>query len=434
LIAAVAGATPGRAPLSVRVCQEWRALFAGVRRKSFDPERATGGSSMAQQAHRRRLPRGARRVALLLAGVVLPACAQAQGAPAPANAWMAPGVVAEQQAAADDAAREAVAHRRARLLLGAMTLVQKMQQLTGSRPEILPELPNCYGARHVSGIAALAIPTFRISNGPVGVGQNDCVSPSAIDKNASGIFGANMAAAYTHPTSAKATALPSAIGVAASFDPAVAATYGEVIATELNDLALHVFEAPGLNLARLPILGRNFEYFGEDPYLTGVMGTAEIKAVQARGIIAMPKHYIANEQETNRQTIQETIDRQVLRELYLLPFEMAVKDGKVAAVMCAYNYVNGVSSCENKEMLTDVLRHDWGFTGYVQTDFFAMKSTVDPVVAHPAERRARQGRDHRGRDRPGAGAALRPDVQGRDFRPSAGPAADGRRGQWPQGA
>jgi beta-glucosidase len=111
------------------------------------------------------------------------------------------------------------------------------------------------------------------------------------------------------------------------------------------------------------------------------MATAETKAVQAKGLIAMLKHYIANEQETNRQTIQETVDHQVLRELYLLPFEMAIKDGKAASVMCAYNYVNGVSSCENKEMLTDVLRTDWGFTGYVQTDFFAMKGTVAPLKA-----------------------------------------------------
>lgn len=321
-------------------------------------------------------------IGAVLAAFATPTLAAAQTRPvAGANPWMTRTVIAQQKAAKSDAAREAVANRRAKLLLSAMTLPQKLQQLTGSRPEILPELPGCYGARHVSGIAALNIPTFRISNGPVGVGQNDCVSPSVIDKSASGIFGPAMAAAYTHPSSAKATALPAALGVAASFDPKVAATFGDVIATEMNDLALHVFEAPGLNLARLPILGRNFEYFGEDPYLAGVMGVAETRAVQSKGLIAMPKHYIANEQETNRQTIQETVDHQTLREIYLLPFEMAVKDGKAAAIMCAYNYVNRVSSCENKEMLTDVLRTDWGFTGYVQADFFAMKGTVAPMKA-----------------------------------------------------
>jgi beta-glucosidase len=320
-------------------------------------------------------------IPLACAGLVPLAAAHGQAPDQRDNAWMTRAIIAEQASARSDSAREGVAYRRAKLLLGAMTLPQKLQQLTGSKPEILPELPHCYGARHVTGIAALSIPTFRISNGPVGVGQNDCVSPDVIDKSASGIFGASMAAAYTHHTSAKATALPSALGVAASFDPKVAHAFGEVIATEMNDLALHVFEAPGVNLARLPILGRNFEYFGEDPYLSGAMATAETKAVQAKGVIAMLKHYIANEQETNRQSIQETVDGQVLRELYLLPFEMAIKDGKAASVMCAYNYVNGVSSCENKEMLTDVLRTNWGFTGYVQTDFFAMKSTVAPLKA-----------------------------------------------------
>ena len=300
--------------------------------------------------------------------------AQPQTAP---RAWMAPEIVAEMNAAGSDSAREAVANRRARLLLDAMTLDQKLQQLTGARPEVLPELPNCFGGRHVSGIADLGIPTFRITNGPVGLGQNDCVSLEVAKEAPQDLgFGPIHSGAYTHPSSAKATALPSAMAAAASFDPAVAGLYGEVIAAEMHDLGLHVFEAPGVNLARLPILGRNFEYFGEDPFLSGTMAVAETKAIQSRGLIAMPKHYAANEQETNRMTIQTTVDRQTLRELYLLPFEMAVKDGKAAAIMCAYNYVNGQSSCESKELLTDVLRSDWGFTGYVQSDFFAMKSTV----------------------------------------------------------
>lgn len=295
------------------------------------------------------------------------------------SAWMSAEIVAEQKAATTDTTREAVANRRAKALLAAMTIEQKMQQLTGSMPELIPELPGCYGARHVTGIAALSIPTLRITNGPVGVGQNDCVAASLAEDVKAGR--ASFTIAYTHPSSAQATALPSAISAAASFDPAVATAYGDVIGTEMNNLALHVFEAPGLNLARIPVLGRNFEYFGEDPYLTGVMGVAETKAVQAKGLIAMPKHFVANEQESNRQKIQETVDRQVLRELYLLPFEMAVKDAKPGSVMCAYNYVNGVQSCESKELLTDVLRNDWGFTGYVQSDFFAMKSTIGTMQA-----------------------------------------------------
>lgn len=298
---------------------------------------------------------------------------------APLSAWMTTDIVAQQAAATTDIAREAVANRRAKLLLAAMTLEQKMQQLTGAMPEILPELPGCYGARHVSGVAALSIPTFRITNGPVGLGQNDCVSTTVFDEVKAGTK--SFTAAYTHPSSAKATALPSALGTAASFDPAVAARYGELIGTEMNNLALHVFEAPGVNLARLPVLGRNFEYYGEDPFLTGTMAVAEVKAIQAKGLIAMPKHFVANEQESNRQRVQETVDRQVLRELYLIPFEMAVKDGKAASIMCAYNYVNGVHSCENQELLTGVLRDDWGFTGYVQSDFFSIKSTVGTLAS-----------------------------------------------------
>lgn len=263
---------------------------------------------------------------------------------------------------------------RARLLIDAMTLAQKMQQLTGAKPEILPDLPECYGGRHITGIAELGIPTLRVTNGPVGVGQNDCVDPALFgDPNApSGV-------PYVHSSSAKATALPSGTTVAASFDPGVAGDFGDVIADEMHNLALHVFEAPGVNMARLPVLGRNFEYFGEDPYLTGTMGVAEIKAVQDQGLIAMAKHYAANEQETNRKTIQTTVDERTLHQTYLLPFEMAVKDGDVASVMCAYNYVNSVSSCENEYLLTDVLREQWGFEGYVQSDFFATKSTVDTL-------------------------------------------------------
>lgn len=287
-------------------------------------------------------------VALTL--LLLPSAALAQSQP-----WMNPSLAPAE---------------RATLLVGAMTLEQKQQQLVGSPPETVPELPNCRGARHVRGIAALGIPTLRITNGPVGIGQNDCVDASVTG------FGA-----FTHPSSAKATALPSATAVAASFDPAIATVFGEVIGTEANALALHVFEAPGMNLGRNPLLGRNFEYFGEDPFLAGTMAVSEVKAVQAKGVIAMAKHFAANEQETNRMKLQTVVEPRVLRELYLLPFEMAVKDGRVAAVMCAYNFVNGFQACENTHLLTEILRGEWGFDGYVQTDFFAAKSTAPSMRA-----------------------------------------------------
>ena len=264
---------------------------------------------------------------------------------------------------------------RAEALVAALTLEQKFQQLVGNAPEIIPELPECLGGRHVRGIPALGLSTLRITNGPVGIGQNDCVDAGLLTPDMPRIV------PYTHPSSAKATALPSAMAIAATFDPAAADRFGQVIAAEAKALALHVFEAPGVNLARIPVLGRNFEYFGEDPFLTGTQAVAQIRRIQGEGVIAMAKHFAANEQETNRFNLSQTVDEAVLRELYLLPFEMAVKDGGVASLMCSYNDLNGLQACENPWLLTEVLRDDWGFEGYVQSDFFAVKSTAASMKA-----------------------------------------------------
>jgi len=285
--------------------------------------------------------------------------------------FLAPSVASAQQTARPWQVKSLSPERRASLLLAAMTPAEKFQQLVGA-PGVVAEIPTCYGARHVPGIARLGIPTFRITNGPVGVGQNDCVPTNTPNL---------PRAAMMSTASAKATALPSGMAVAASFDPGVAAQFGDVIGVETRNHALHVLEGPGLNLARAPQGGRNFEYFGEDPFLTGTMAVAEIRAMQRHGVIAMAKHFIANEQETNRTTEDALVADRVLHELYLLPFEMAVRDGKVASVMCSYNRVNGAYMCENPALLTDVLRRQWGFDGYVQSDFFATHSTAPSLLA-----------------------------------------------------
>jgi beta-glucosidase len=281
------------------------------------------------------------------------------------HAWFDPAIIAEQNAAATDEAKEAIAKTRAQALIAAMTEDQKLEQLTGAGVGVVPELPECEGGRHIKAIPELGIQTVRITNGPVGVGQNDCAPVGTTAMGGQALVSAQ---------SAKATALPSAIAMAASFDKSVAKMYGDVIATEMNNLALHIFEAPGINMARIPLLGRNFEYFGEDPYLSGVMAVEESKAIQSAGLIAMPKHFVANEQETMRQKTYSTVDDQVLREIYLIPFEMAVKDAKVGSIMCAYNYTNGVQACENDTVQNKILRDDWGFTGYIQSDFMATRS------------------------------------------------------------
>src|SRR5206468_1123901 len=124
-------------------------------------------------------------------------------------------------------------------------------------PGIVPELPQCLGGRHVPGLPRLQIPTLRVTNGPVGVGQNDCVPADT--------KGSGPAVSMMSPFSAKATALPSAIGMAASFDRNVAAQFGDILGVESRNLALQVMESPGINMARTPQGGRNFEYLGEDP-------------------------------------------------------------------------------------------------------------------------------------------------------------------------
>jgi beta-glucosidase len=246
--------------------------------------------------------------------------------------------------------------RRASLLVSAMTLEQKIGQLHG-QPGPIPEVPSCgSGGRHIPGIAELAIPTFRITNGPVGIGAGDC-TPQA-----------------------PATALPSSLGLAASWDPALAYAYGDLIGREAVRVGVHVVEGPGMNMLRVPQGGRNFEYLGEDPFLAGTLAVQEVKAIQSLGIIAMAKHFVGNEQETHRGTVDEIIDERTLREIYLLPFEMSVKDGELAAMMCAYPRINGAYNCESA-LLSSPLRTLWNYTGYVQSDFGATHSIAPSILA-----------------------------------------------------
>src|SRR3954464_8841967 len=267
-------------------------------------------------------------------------------------------------------------HERAEKLVAAMTLEQKIAQLHGAMETIniyaLPSadeinamsteeqelfMAQLQVQRHVKGIEELGIPRFRITNGPVGVGMGD-----------------------GHP-SPPATALPMSIGLAAGFEPELARDYGDIIGSETATLGQHVLEGPGVCLHRTPIAGRNFEYFSEDPYLSGVMGVAVTKAIQAHDVIAMGKHYVVNDQEYERFRTSVEVDEHVLRELYLLPFEMLVKDARIAAIMSSYNRVRGVYATEYRHTLTDVLRTEWGFEGYVQSDFWSCRSCAPALNA-----------------------------------------------------
>ena len=254
---------------------------------------------------------------------------------------------------------------RAEHLLAGMSDDEKLQQMVGE-PGVIDELPHCHGARHVPGQPHRSIPTLRFTNGPVGVGQNDCVPVDVFDGSPGSLL--------MSPHSAKATALPSAIALAATFDRDVAAEFGDLLGRQSRQMALHVMQAPGINLARMPHGGRNFEYLGEDPFLAGTIAVAQIQAIQSRGVMAMSKHYVANEQETDRKTMDVIVDDRTLHQLYLLPFKMTVQEGGVASIMCSYNYVNGAQVCQDPHLLTEVLRDQWGFEGYVSSDFYAVQS------------------------------------------------------------
>ncbi len=244
-----------------------------------------------------------------------------------------------------DGSPDDAADARARAIVSRMSLEQKIAQTHGSAP---PE-----DFRIVHGIPELGIPALTVTNGPAGVGPGPQV------------FG-----------NVPASALPSPLLLAATWDPAMATRYGDVQGAEMRAIGRNLIEAPDVDLARVPINGRTFEAYGEDPFLISRVAVANIRAIQAHGVLAMVKHYIANNQEEQRMSVDVRASERTLRELYLPPFEAAVREADVASVMCSYNSVGGAFACENRWLLTDVLKGEWGFRGFVQSDFFAAKSTV----------------------------------------------------------
>ena len=274
--------------------------------------------------------------------------------------FLAPGRVAEAQAPALPWMNPAMPpEQRAALLVGNMTLDEKIEQIA-LNAAANPGLAGCgirRDTRHIEGIPPLAIPTIRITNGPIGVAGGDC-NPNP-------------------PT----TAVPTALAVAATWDADASFRWVKSPASKTRNIAHHVFLAPGMNLGRVAQAGRNFEYFGEDPFLSGVMAVQQVKAVESHGIQATVKHFVANEQETERSSMNSVVDDRTLHELYLLPFEMSVKDANPSSIMCSYPRIAGVFACESKHLLTDVLRNQWRFQGYVFSDRKATNSTGASIKA-----------------------------------------------------
>jgi beta-glucosidase len=250
---------------------------------------------------------------------------------------------------------EAAADERAADLVSKMTLDEKIQMVHGVGMGIGP----LGGAGYIPGISRLGIPDFYTADSATGVSQ------LKVDGTTFGY--ANNGA----------TAMPAPIALAASWDPDLANEYGALIATELRTIGFTEGLGGGVNLARELRNGRIFEYMGEDPVLAGYMIAARTKGTQDKKVIATIKHYTANDQETNRFTSNSVVDERTLRELYMLPFEIGVKEGKPGNIMCAYNLINGVKACHNSYLLTEVLKNEWGYQGKVQSDWFwALTDTV----------------------------------------------------------
>ncbi|MGY1643519.1 glycoside hydrolase family 3 C-terminal domain-containing protein [Geodermatophilus sp. SYSU D00703] len=178
-----------------------------------------------------------------------------------------------------------------------------------------------------------------------------------------------------------ATCFPPAVGVAASWDPSVAERVGRAIGREARALGVHVVLGPGVNIKRSPLCGRNFEYYSEDPLLAGVLGAAHVRGLEAEGVGASVKHFAANNQETDRMQVSVDVDERTLREIYLPAFERVVTEARPATVMCAYNKVNGVYASQHRELLTGVLRDEWGFEGVVVSDWGAVDDRVAALAA-----------------------------------------------------
>lgn len=217
---------------------------------------------------------------------------------------------------------------------------------------------------HTKAVERLGIPAVMLSDGPHGLRKQE---------GAGDHLGLGKSIA--------ATCFPAACATASSFDVDLIEKMGETLGEECQAEDLSVLLGPGVNIKRNPLCGRNFEYFSEDPYLAGKMAAAHIRGVQKWDVGTSLKHFAANNQEYNRMSCSSEVDERTLREIYLAGFETAVKEAQPKTIMCSYNKVNGTFSSENQRLLTDILRKEWGFEGYVVTDWGAVADRVKGIEA-----------------------------------------------------
>ena len=221
-------------------------------------------------------------------------------------------------------------------LLNKLTFEEKIQMLSGDRTRFNGE-----------GVERLGIPKIKMADGPVGVRAGE------------------------------STALPVSVNLGASWDINLARRYGKILAEETKAKGKHVILGPCICIHRFPLSGRNFENYGEDPYLTSRITVNYIEGVQGENVIATAKHYAANDQEWERHNVDILVDERALREIHLPAFEVAVKEAGVYAIMNSYSLVNGWHASESKHLLTEILKDEWGFDGIVMSDWGSVYSAVE---------------------------------------------------------
>lgn len=259
---------------------------------------------------------------------------------------------------------------RADLVLAQMTLDEKISLVHGHFPRRMKPLPAdiAPSAGYFPGVLRLGIPPLRETDASLGVAEN------GPDKN-------------------NATALPSGMALASTWNSAIAYAGGAMIGKQTRQRGFNILLAGGVNLTRDAYNGRNFEYLGEDPLLAGRLGGASISGIQSQHVASTVKHFVLNTQETGRHVVDARMSEAGLRESDLLAFEFAIEDGKPVAVMCSYNNVNGDPACENAHLLTKVLRTDWGWKGWVMSDWGAVHSVAAATAGLDQESGQEEDRD-----------------------------------------